>query len=558
VVRGALPRFCFALIFLSVVDLASASVGVVSSSPPYQVFIPSVYVPPPTPVSSVIYRDDFSDPSSGWPISDTTDARYDYNGGEYQILLRSSGDTAIAESGFSGSNVNVQVDARLATTSPGIYGILLDVSPDGNSFYLFTAEYVGSSNLYRVVNGVWTRLSAGGGFGGSQLAQHHLTAVRSGSLIDGYVDGVLTVSADDSTLSEGRVGLAAQTFSFQSNVDARFDNFVVQNEMSWATRADMPAPRSYFGAAASNGMIYTFGGTPPEGGPALNTVEAFDPVTNSWTERAQMPTGRFDAGVVTAADGSIYVIGGEGSDGGDLNTVERYDPVSNTWTPRAPMPTARSALGVVRAENGKIYAIGGSRYDGSTQVATVEIYDPTNDAWTTGPSLPEPDSGFAAVVGPDRRIYVFGGCCSALNPPEFDTVEALDPWTNSWSVVATTPSMFLRPSAVTALNNKIYIVGGGIAANNFVGSGGSGGHVEEYNPLNGTWTFRATSPYSDGSAAVLTSNGKIEILGACARYLVAICQSTEEGTIPAPGTLTESSRIVTHRSSSNTHLLSAP
>jgi hypothetical protein len=55
-----------------------------------------------------------------------------------------------------------------------------------------------------------------------------------------------------------------------------------------------------------------------------------------------------------------------------LNTLEAYDPATNTWTSEAPMPTAREflAAGVV---NGVLYAVGGSGFgDGKN----VEAFNP--------------------------------------------------------------------------------------------------------------------------------------------------------------------------------------
>ncbi len=71
--------------------------------------------------------------------------------------------------------------------------------------------------------------------------------------------------------------------------------------------------------------------------------------------------------------GATSVRGGGDRDprsGFNYNTVEAYDPTTNTWTTKAPMPTPRShmAAGVV---NDIIYVVGGS--DGSTDLATVDL-----------------------------------------------------------------------------------------------------------------------------------------------------------------------------------------
>src|SRR5262249_43376576 len=153
----------------------------------------------------------------------------------------------------------------------------------------------------------------------------------------------------------------------------------------------------FLAAATVNGKIYAMGGTI---GPTLylNTVEVYDPANNSWctststtptalcpTPPAPMPTARGYFAAATV-NGKIYAIGGFNLNGGSLNSVEVYDPTSNSWctsasntptalcpTPPAPMPTARYGLAAATV-NGKIYAIGGA--GGSN---TVEVYDPATN-----------------------------------------------------------------------------------------------------------------------------------------------------------------------------------
>ena len=54
-----------------------------------------------------------------------------------------------------------------------------------------------------------------------------------------------------------------------------------------------------------------------------------------------MPTARDSLGVLVRG-GCIYAVGGY--DGGRVNTVERYDPATNTWTAMRPFPNAISYL----------------------------------------------------------------------------------------------------------------------------------------------------------------------------------------------------------------------
>ena len=74
-----------------------------------------------------------------------------------------------------------------------------------------------------------------------------------------------------------------------------------------------------------------------------------------------MPTARQMLAAVAAPDGKIYAIGGFTSLYNAVDTVEEYDPATDTWTSATPMLTARGYLGAATV-GGNTYAIGG--YDG--------------------------------------------------------------------------------------------------------------------------------------------------------------------------------------------------
>ncbi len=114
----------------------------------------------------------------------------------------------------------------------------------------------------------------------------------------------------------------------------------------------------------------------------VNTVEAYDPVTNTWSTKAPLPTARNNH-AAEVVNGILYVIGGYDSSGLLLSTVESYDPVTNTWAPKTSMPTARAYF---RAANGggTIYAIGGEGVTG--RLSTNEAFAPAVGA----PPAPTP------------------------------------------------------------------------------------------------------------------------------------------------------------------------
>ena len=119
----------------------------------------------------------------------------------------------------------------------------------------------------------------------------------------------------------------------------------------------MPTPRGLLCATAVNGKIFAIGAATAPSGPWLDTVERYDPLTDTWTLRANTPTAK-GVSAASTVHGLIYVIGGR-SGGTGFPTVEEYDPETNTWTRRANMPGQRFSLGTSEV-NGRIYAIGGA------------------------------------------------------------------------------------------------------------------------------------------------------------------------------------------------------
>jgi N-acetylneuraminic acid mutarotase len=144
---------------------------------------------------------------------------------------------------------------------------------------------------------------------------------------------------------------------------------------TWTAKAPMPTARVGVAVGVVNGLLYAVGGQGPGFGDPLTVVEAYDPISNTWVSKASLPTARsgLDVGVV---NGVLYAVGGRTSPttGPSIgNTVEAYDPTTNTWTIKAPMPTPRRFLriGVL---NGVLYAIGGQYAIGDT--GANEAYHP--------------------------------------------------------------------------------------------------------------------------------------------------------------------------------------
>ncbi len=230
---------------------------------------------------------------------------------------------------------------------------------------------------------------------------------------------------------------------------------------AWTNKAAMPTTRSRSASAVNAGIIYVFGGDDAAGTP-LNTVEAYNPSTDSWSTLAPMPTPRrYAAAAAWGGTNKIYVLGGETA-AGQINTVEVYDIATNSWSTLAPMPTSRGRLAAVAWTSGggfvTIYAMGGT--DAAfAPLATVEAYDVTNNVWSTSASMPLPRARFAAVFY-NGNILAVGGDTTTGATTAIDTYVASSNLWNATSDNLTTPR---SKHGVVLVGQSLYVIGGDVA-----------------------------------------------------------------------------------------------
>ena len=285
-------------------------------------------------------------------------------------------------------------------------------------------------------------------------------------------------------------------------------------EEIWTKKADMPTARMSLGTCVVDGKIYAIGGAPrPHVG--LRVVEAYDPQTNTWTGKADMPTARGALGTC-AVNGKIYAIGGGGV-GVRIGAVEEYDPATDTWTRKTDMPTARGFL-TTSVVNGKIYAIGGSVETDGPYFSAVEAYDPATDTWTRKADLPEPRYLHTAGVV-DGKIYIIAGSWQAGTASS--AVFAYDPATDTWERKADAPTArsWQSPTA-GVVDGRIYVIGGD--------AGPPDADVEEYDPATDTWTTRADMPTPRGALSTTALNGKIYVIGGTVTLFNDVLSTVEE------------------------------
>ena len=150
---------------------------------------------------------------------------------------------------------------------------------------------------------------------------------------------------------------------------------------TWKQQAQMKAPRAEFSGCTIGGKLYVIGGRTGSvsfNPSFINTVEEYDPEKNQWKVISQVPTERKHTTAV-AAKGKCFVIGGQssafGTSGPAIATVEAYDPENNTWKAVTELPANRVAA-VTLTVDGKFYVVGGASDESSESLASTLEYTP--------------------------------------------------------------------------------------------------------------------------------------------------------------------------------------
>lgn len=177
---------------------------------------------------------------------------------------------------------------------------------------------------------------------------------------------------------------------------------------------------------------------------AQDTVEEYDPLTNTWRELAPMREARSYETATVLADGEVFVDGGEhelsrpilhiNGEGytwyGTMPTIdagvtsaEQYDPATNRWVGLAPMAQPRAAQTTTLLDDGSLLVTGGDQCgtggcldsrppalcngDGCA-AASAELYEPNPGTWTFTPPVISGQDHTATLL-PNGAVLVTGG-----------------------------------------------------------------------------------------------------------------------------------------------------
>ncbi len=241
-----------------------ASVFVEASETPAQLATPTeqeISTPtspptiPPTPVSDdtltardVLFRDDFSDPSSGWEEGDWEGGSGGYKDGIYFVRGDNKDYYYYGRAGYSVADSIIEVDATQVlapSNNNDAFGVGCRIQSDGTGYFFRISGDGYYSILKEEGTGDDTWLV---GWTQSTViyqgyATNQIRAVCDGSYLALYVNGELLAEAEDSTYTEGDIALTATTFEDEP-AEVHFDNFVLRRPTATLFEDDFSDPNS--------------------------------------------------------------------------------------------------------------------------------------------------------------------------------------------------------------------------------------------------------------------------------------------------------------------------
>lgn len=180
------------------------------------------------PSGTVLFQDDFAQPTTGWDRYMVAEGIMDYDSGGYRILVNALETNFWATPRQNFADVRVEVDTgKLAGPDENRIGLICRYSNANYYFFIITSDGFYGLGLFK--DGAASLLGQTEMLSSSNinkgLAVNHLRADCLGSTLTFYVNGIQVAQAQDATLAAGDVGMLAGTFG-TPGVDILFDNFV--------------------------------------------------------------------------------------------------------------------------------------------------------------------------------------------------------------------------------------------------------------------------------------------------------------------------------------------
>jgi hypothetical protein len=178
----------------------------------------------------ILFKDDFSDPNSGWMQGEDKFGKTEYSDGSFRIFVNSDVTGKISIPRLLFTDVIIEVDAsKVAGPDNNDYGVICRYQ-DENNFYFFEISSDGYFSIGKYKDDqlmlIGMEQMQTSDFIRQGQATNRIRAACIGSSLSLSVNGHLLVEVEDGDYTVGDVGLLAGTFE-TPGVDILFDNFKV-------------------------------------------------------------------------------------------------------------------------------------------------------------------------------------------------------------------------------------------------------------------------------------------------------------------------------------------
>jgi hypothetical protein len=196
----------------------------------YGCALPAVALPSVKPPSgTVLFKDDFSSPTSGWDHTKYEEGIMDYYSGGYRMHIDATDLNFWSTPHKDYVDVRVEADAgKLGGPDENRIGLIC--RSDGTNYYFFIISSDGYYGIGLFKDGKARLLGQDQMLPSTSihtgLAVNHLRLDCQGSGLTAFVNGFQLGQAQDASLTHGDAGLLAGTFK-DPGVDIVFDNFMV-------------------------------------------------------------------------------------------------------------------------------------------------------------------------------------------------------------------------------------------------------------------------------------------------------------------------------------------
>jgi hypothetical protein len=212
----------------------------------------------------------------------------------------------------------------------------------------------------------------------------------------------------------------------------------------------------------ADGRVLMAGGSYDQDASTSNVTLIFDPASGGFGNGPLMAKPRQGATATLLDDGRVLMVGGDydANYGNSNSTAELIDP-SSPLAQAILLSSQDAPSSSTLLSDGRVLVVEwGTPAVGCTNPKVPEVFDPRTERFTTVGPMSTPRYGAAAIGIRDGRVLFFGGqdaTCAVIG-----TVEAFDPDSGTFQVIATGFPKITDFSATLLDDGEILIAGGNL------------------------------------------------------------------------------------------------